>query len=684
MRVLKLKLSNVGRFIGENEIDFSSKSNLIQVDAENKNTGGSSGGGKSTIFNSIEYVLGINDIPSTVLQSRLTKNSMSVELTLEQDQKIYTVTRNKSEGLTISGPDVQVSGSNKEAEDALDRLLGIPRNLIRPMIHKRQGEGGFFLSMTPKQSHEFLMDCLGMKSLEEKSEKIDAQIKLLEKELLVKKTTLESSQSALEATKSVFSELIEPKCDVDETVLAALEARIKEIGSHVATVENELRQKLFELEQRAPKLSQIDVPQDLVSKHKELDAALSEYRTVAEKSERAAIESSRAMDRMSRDIESFKYEATKKPGFEEELGSIKADIVRAMKKTCPTCSQEVAAEAVMDGIVASLVEKGKKKKAAIEAVAAMEAKIPEVESLILEESKKHQLHALSHLNAKADATTTEKLILDLKTQIESFTLKAREEYGAQLGRHAQDRTAIEAEYRDKISAMRQHLAAYEAGYFTGKASLESYKAARLGYEKQKAAFSEKLQTLKGSVDRLEQEVPSLEKSAVVAKDALRLIKSYANQLFQDSLAVVAENATKILSRIPNMNTATITFDAFKETKSGAVKEEITAILSLDGEIGIPVKSISGGERASVDLAIDLAVIDMIESKTGKGLDLFILDEPFDGLDAICRENCLEVLKSHVSSRKIVIVDHSTETKQMVQDKILVIRDGQTSTISDTL
>jgi DNA repair exonuclease SbcCD ATPase subunit len=129
-----------------------------------------------------------------------------------------------------------------------------------------------------------------------------------------------------------------------------------------------------------------------------------------------------------------------------------------------------------------------------------------------------------------------------------------------------------------------------------------------------------------------------------------------------------------------METACLTFEIFKETKSGSIKEEVSANLSMDNEESVPVKSLSGGERATIDLAVDLAVIDMIEERTGKGLNIFILDEPFDGLDSICKERCLAVLTNHGTNKKIGLVDHSNETKELVSSRVTVVRSGQESSI----
>ncbi len=163
LKLKSLKISNVGRFVGDHVVDLSSRPNLVQVDAVNKNTGGSSGSGKSTIFNSLEYLLGVNHLPATVLQSRLTKNSMSVSGDFDLDGKSLTVIRSKSDGLSIKLDGVEiVSGNNKAAEERLDAILGIPRDLLRKMIHKRQKEGGVFLYLTPKVSHAFLVEVLDL------------------------------------------------------------------------------------------------------------------------------------------------------------------------------------------------------------------------------------------------------------------------------------------------------------------------------------------------------------------------------------------------------------------------------------------------------------------------------------------------------------------------------------------
>jgi DNA repair exonuclease SbcCD ATPase subunit len=130
-----------------------------------------------------------------------------------------------------------------------------------------------------------------------------------------------------------------------------------------------------------------------------------------------------------------------------------------------------------------------------------------------------------------------------------------------------------------------------------------------------------------------------------------------------------------------METATIQFEGLKETKEGKVKEEVTCIVSMDGEIGIPVKSLSGGERSSTDLAIDLSVIKFIEERTGKGISLMVLDEPFTGLDSKNILEALEMLKECSIDKQLLIVDHNPEASQSINNRLTVVRDGLTSKIA---
>jgi DNA repair exonuclease SbcCD ATPase subunit len=141
---------------------------------------------------------------------------------------------------------------------------------------------------------------------------------------------------------------------------------------------------------------------------------------------------------------------------------------------------------------------------------------------------------------------------------------------------------------------------------------------------------------------------SIELAAVIHdiesyEELKRATKSYLSCSFDEALETISENATRLVRCIPNMANATIQLMGVWETKEGKVKEEVNAVLNLDGDENIDIRSLCGGERSAIDLAVDLSAIELIENKANKGINIFVLDEPFNGLDTVCIEMALEVL-----------------------------------------
>jgi DNA repair exonuclease SbcCD ATPase subunit len=177
-----------------------------------------------------------------------------------------------------------------------------------------------------------------------------------------------------------------------------------------------------------------------------------------------------------------------------------------------------------------------------------------------------------------------------------------------------------------------------------------------------------------------QKLTQLEEKLGLAEEAKRCLKSYLSCSFDNALDSISETATRILRSVPTMATSTVRLEGTKEFGNGSVKDQVTACVDSDGEISVPIKSLSGGERSAVDLAIDLAVAELIQEKANKGIDLMILDEPFGGFDSIGIEHALEMLKT--LDKRIVLVEHNPIAKEFVDCKITVIRDGETSYIEN--
>ncbi len=661
IRLESLTFNNIRCFDTEQTISFLNRDKLIQVDGRNENTGGSSGAGKTSVFLALDYLLGINDIPATVLQSRLTKDSIAVSGVFEVDGKKAEISRSKKSGLSIKYNGDTVSGNVKMAEEKLDELLGIPRKLFRKMAHKRQKEGGFFLDMTAKEIYEFLVGMLGLSQYIDKVDVISEAIKKYNKQLEDIENQIKTEEAVISDLIKVVGDKVRPECTVGIGDLEKLDMNLNQYQSHIVDLKNQRSEQLNVI----IKPERSDMPFD--------DTAL--LKVNAQK-----IEIQDRLDRMGaakRDLDTKVISIGSYKEKAKSLGQRIADLKEEQKKIeheaiCPTCKREWTGVSAEEQI---LVIKTKIDTHTTEVLGLKD-------SLGMESEYRVQLDRLEGI-IKDDEKKKE-LVVGLISQENlkksNHTQSQEDGYKATLGGYNIAISEVKSKFEAPIEDTHKKWESANNQYNQWSFEMNSYDKNLKIYEEEISKISQSVSAKNALITELNNTKKDLIKRSLVASESQRLVKTYLLQTFQETLDLIGEMATDILSAIPNMNSSTIYFEGCKENKSGGIKDEVTAVINMDGNNKIPIKSLSGGERTAIDLAVDLAVIDIIESKTGKGADFFVIDEPFDGLDSVCKENCLEILKQVDTNKKIIMVDHSSELKEMVSDIITVVKSGESSYI----
>ena len=125
--------------------------------------------------------------------------------------------------------------------------------------------------------------------------------------------------------------------------------------------------------------------------------------------------------------------------------------------------------------------------------------------------------------------------------------------------------------------------------------------------------------------------------------------------------------------------ATYTLQTFKETKSGDMRAKFSENLNIGGT-SVSVGSLSGGEYRCMSLAMDFAVINVLETMFSKKVNPVILDEPFNDLDASNRERVVDLLEKIATNRNIVVVDHASEAKSMFSDVTKIVKRNGVSSL----
>lgn len=671
----ELRFRAMGRFVDEQRISFEELGNLVQVDGQNNNSGGSSGAGKSTIFNALEFLFGLNSLPNSVLQSRLTEEPITVEGFFELDGQPLTITRGKKLKIEFQGE--VTTGSSKLTEEKLDQILAIPRNLFRPMLHKRQGEKGFFLNFTPKETNDFLTDSLGLSRFKKYIDSIDVKLLDLSKALNTSISSLESKQSALDTLESAKATLgDEPKAAVDRDVIL----RLKQQADFS-------RQTLLELtEKHRVELAKLIRPEMSIapfddSAIRTLDAEIARISAEIEAKEK---EETKRLSSVQADIFNFKTQITELKSqvaiavkVKEEAIKLGLEIKKIREHFCPTCEQAWHTDSAKNKEI-ELLERLEEFKTIILAsqnhptqIEAAEARLT---TLALEGARKVSLDLIVKRSVLDTFLEEEKKNQNQHYQVQGESNKEKQyAFDRQLQELSRTQSAEISSVRERADSDRRTLE-------RSVQELRTYEEQSKQYRARKATFETQENDLSGKLVRAKIEKGTLERQISVLEEVKKAIKGFLSVSFDDALEIIGENATRLARNIPNMSNSTIRLVGTRETKEGKIKEEVTAVLSLDGDESIDIRSLCGGERSAIDLAVDLSVIELIENKTNKGINLYILDEPFSGMDTTGVEMSLEILRNSCQNKIIIVVDHTSEVKQMVESKILVIRDGVTSKV----
>ncbi|MGW8177322.1 MAG: AAA family ATPase [bacterium] len=111
---------------------------------------------------------------------------------------------------------------------------------------------------------------------------------------------------------------------------------------------------------------------------------------------------------------------------------------------------------------------------------------------------------------------------------------------------------------------------------------------------------------------------------------------------------------------------------------GEFRDELDIQWTIEGVDNYPP---SGGQQRKMEIAVDLALMDLAESREGSRLDLFIADEILDGLDVEGTERVVQLLQVLRKRRgTIFVVSHQPSMGEAFEQSINVVKDGGVSTL----
>lgn len=690
----QIVLKNFRSFRDET-IDFPSRG-LICIRGLNRDTGGSSGAGKSSLLLGLAYAFGYSHLDGTTLKTWGSDGNMKVQVRFRTGQgRVVTVSRGAKFELSVDGKPVTGSASNKEQE--LQKLLGVVPKMLGTLTYRAQKKPSLFLSMTDSEKKKFLSEVLGLDRFERIAKQTSETANRLAIELDPLEKQIEVARLAIPAEKPT---LFLQSLDEWHAKLVAAETKINQLKEKHSLVLGEERKltglidtELVKLEaDYKAKLAALETPKSdkltsLISKLSILRGGKEKY--VALHKDRQ-VEASMRYRATSETISRLQLAVSAKESLAAQLAKVDAQLLSLKSKQCPTCNrswgQTNEAVSQMETDRDALLRK-------LDSIAGLEleivAKQPEIKarqdeinSLMAIDPIPENVKAMEKTLVEAIAreeqalATIDQTIRDAKKSLEIeyhhqvVLLKSSElavkrtkllEQSAQLSR---DIDATEQQIASTTALLRQLERANDTARKSHAQACAMYDAAVNGYEDAKAKVQTQINEL------------------AAQRELARLFgrEGFLGAIFDEILDEITEEVNSTLISLPNVSHITLRFESTRETQEGNLKKEIRPVIYLAGNV-VPAEALSGGQYTAVELAVDRAVASVLGRRSGVQPGWLVLDEAFDGFDDVVKENSLEILRAVAQDNLVMVVDHSESFKAMFDNSItLEYRDGETRVI----
>ena len=413
-------------------------------------------------------------------------------------------------------------------------------------------------------------------------------------------------------------------------------------------------------------------------------------------------EHTRKIYEINAQLKEFKYSVQAAATAKEQAIKIAGQIKTIRDGLCSTCAQTWITDKAKQE-EQRLLEELNKHRSIMEAGSNASVQICTLEGTIADTNVHHDAQITSiaeQFKLKlAEFTQLAKPILDpeldiLKSKVEDLGKLKREEQAKEnthdseqnsknqllLEEFYKDQKALAIEQEKESSEISKDLELALSVFRQSDYTFKAHKSSLARYQQTFDSLNVKMADMNQKVGHMTSKIGQVTEELEIAEEVKRCLKSYLSCSFDDSLDSISDAATKILRAVPTMANSTVRLEGTKESTSGSVKNQVNACLDSDGEIGIPIKSLSGGERSAVDLAVDLAVSEFIAERSKAGINLLCLDEVMNGFDTFGKECAIEMIKTLGSDRHVLIIEHDPIVKELVSERIVVVRDGETSYI----
>lgn len=674
LRLTQLELERFRSFVEPARIAFPA-SGLVQV------RGNGSGCGKSSLFLGIAEALCVCPVPATQLKSWFSDEPRRVSASFADDKGLtFTSIRESGMSLVVNGE--ALTGAPKFLQEKLRDLVGVKSlDWLIPLTYRPQNAGSFFLGLSDAEKKEFLSGVLGLDVIEDALERAEDELK-------TKQAAVIDAQRGFDAANGRFIALREAAAVHRDFT----DQEISDIAFDVANVEAEeraIRAKIAAIDKKIAAHGKPECTPEEKARIAELNGAVSAPNPMIGELERrlAAVDAriTKTMQTWAQAQRLFQEQRmaqqawkNKIRGLENELSGnaamiaqCEAKIAKIMDRSCPTCNQHLADDFLLREHETALSKLFTARQEAIkdlEAAKAMDIDPtpPERPDMSKDEAAKAALRQRLEGQWAGEAQRQRQTA----EEVAQIVYMAQERHAAEL--------AVVRTERDLIAATLRDLAERAA----------VCRNARDNQEKQSAAAAKARQAAAVAGDdaaKAKEVLNAALAEVAVEEDFIALVghRGFLGSIFDEVLLDISQETNRLLAMLPNVAHLSMYLSSSKTAAtSKKQKKAITPVFRAHGhEVGDAWQKVfSGGQVTAIQLAIDLAVAQVVGKRTGVTPGWLILDEPFVGLPADEVEQIMSVLHVLSQDRLVLVVHHDSQSQEMFGQTIEVVCENGRSTV----
>lgn len=648
---------------------------LIKGDNQDNPNFSSNGAGKSSIIESLVYVLFGRTIRGTKgddIVNRVAKSNCKVTLDITDDDGTkYRITRYRKHKehknntyLFCNGTDI----SPKSEADFTKTVIGLLQTDFLTFTSSilYSAESFKFTQATDselKQAFDVMLDLkVYSDCLDETKEEL--------REISSKRQNLDARKGKLDTKKEVLLESKEKAEKLSESYEDEKSEKIEDLNDEIVELEEEQQSidvDLAEIKNQMSELSsEIDVLKAQRKKSSKTDEALKQLRESIDEAEEEKSKTKTKMRRVKQDISSCEDSIEElEQVIEKSEASIKEndkkllELQETVGTPCPVCGKPLDEDHITDAVEELQNQIGE-----------FQNKIEDSQDAI--DSKKNEIKELQKTLEDIQESLDE-----IEEELENYQELLKKVQERQKKEHKIDDDILDKE-RQYTKIERQHNSkssskdTLQSQIELLKKQIQDVKSEENPYKTQVKDYQKQIQDMTESYSELDAEYDILSSDEEVLNFWLTGFSNSGikSMLLDDITPFLNKRANKYLQALSG-DRLSVNFTTQTQLKSGEMREKFQIeVNNEDG--GDSYMANSSGEKKRVDIAINLALQDLVSSRANKKINMIFLDEALDALDNCGVDDVLNLLSEVAKDKSSVFVISHNENIQTAFENFLVV------------